>query len=523
MDTNSFKDHTPFVTVYTQVYNTKPFLAQCIESVLAQTFADFEYIVVDNGCTDGSSELLDYYSKQDNRIRLIRHEKNQRGFWSRLISESAAGYYLSILDSDDWWEPNYLSRLIAFSEENNLDIACTGTVMHHMASDTQSLRKTDCAAIIPKVNFAKCLPYYHAFCRTVWGKLIRTECFRSIIIDELPHLAYGGDTLYCFQLLRHAKRIGLDDSLLHHYRIHKKSMSFRYDPKRFEADVFLYNDAIDFLSTYSSISKQNRDFLQCVYANAVIDTVGVIHNSNLSPADKLREYRTIAAHPLTQASYHECTYDAAAQSRATLLQAALQAGIAVGARQNQDLPAIMQFLSPRCGMAVSNSSSPLYAKEPKLLQALIQDDPEPILENFLTRMEGNQDIKKFAIPEAIQAIAVNNPFLCQVTDNAFLRKYTKIYRMVWRGETLSALDAMTGLLLENQVSSGKETFLRLYVSLAAVENQAHAFVFGKFQLAQLYLRQGRYKECRGLVDELAEMGVDNEDLTALREKLERVP
>lgn len=516
------KGHTPFVTVYTQVYNTKPFLTQCIESVLAQTFTDFEYIVVDNGCTDGSSELLDYYSKQDHRIRLIRHEKNQRGFWPRLISESAAGYCLTVLDSDDWWEPNYLERLVNMLETEKLDIACTGSVMHHMASGEQGLRSIEQPMILEKEDFARELPWYHAFFRTVWGKLIRMEFVRSLPENAVPVIIYGGDTLWCFQLLRHVDRIGIDNSVLYHYRIHSKSISYQYNSKRFEADVYLYNDAVDFLSAYGPVSQQNRDFLQCVYSNAVIDTVGVIQKSTLSPAEKLREYRTIAGHSLTQTAYQECTYDAAVQSRTYLLKAALRAGIAVGSKQDQDLSTTMQLLSPHCGLAVSPSSAPLFAKEPELLQALIQDDPEPILDSLLTRLEGNQGVKKFAIPQAIQALAVNHSLLCQITDIAFLRKYTEIYRMLWHKETLPALDAMTGLLLENQVDSGKETFLQLYVSLAAVENQASAFIFGKLQLAWLYLRQNRYQECRSLADELTGMGVNNEDMAALREELEKV-
>lgn len=98
-----------------------------------------------------------------------------------------------------------------------------------------------------------------------------------------------------------------------------------------------------------------------------------------------------------------------------------------------------------------------------------------------------------------------------------------LYLSVWQGKTLSALEEMTGLLLDHQVSGGKEPFLQLYISLAALEEQAPAFVFGKLQLAWLYLRQNCGEECRAAVAELAEMGIDNEELDALRRELEDTP
>ena len=115
---------------------------------------------------------------------------------------------------------------------------------------------------------------------------------------------------------------------------------------------------------------------------------------------------------------------------------------------------------------------------------------------------------------------MDQPLLCQISDGVFLRKYAGIYRKVWRGERIDALEEMTGLLIDNKVSGGRETFLDLFISLSAVENYPTAYVFGKLQLAQLYLRQNRMDKCRALVDELKEMGVENDDLDMLERALE---
>lgn len=133
----------PLITVCTQVYNTKPYLTQCIESILAQTYTNFEYFLVDNGCTDGSEKIIKDYSEKDKRIKRFRFEINQYAVSFQLIKQYASGKYYTILDSDDWVDPNYLEELLGFAEKNSLDIACTGTVMHHMANEKQDFRKVD--------------------------------------------------------------------------------------------------------------------------------------------------------------------------------------------------------------------------------------------------------------------------------------------------------------------------------------------------------------------------------------------
>lgn len=119
--------------------------------------------------------------------------------------------------------------------------------------------------------------------------------------------------------------------------------------------------------------------------------------------------------------------------------------------------------------------------------------------------------------------AVDEPLLCQIDDPVFLKKYGEIYWGVWQGDHLAALDDMTGLLMEDRVRDGRETFLKLYLSLAASQDQAPAFVFGKLQLAGLYLDQNRLPESLRVVEELEEMGLGEEaEVQELRSKLENM-
>lgn len=97
------------------VYNVENYLQQCVESVLSQTFTDFEIILVDDGSTDRSASMSDAYSAQDDRIKVV-HKKNGGAADARNVGiQEASGTYLMFLDSDDYWDDtDALSKVHAF-------------------------------------------------------------------------------------------------------------------------------------------------------------------------------------------------------------------------------------------------------------------------------------------------------------------------------------------------------------------------------------------------------------------------
>jgi len=112
----------PIVSIITVAYNHSRFISKCIESVLAQTLADFEQIVIDDGSTDTTAETVEQYCRKDARVRLVRHE--HIGFYrmSELYNEALAasrGKLVAVLDGDDYWPPWKLEQQIpAFADEN---------------------------------------------------------------------------------------------------------------------------------------------------------------------------------------------------------------------------------------------------------------------------------------------------------------------------------------------------------------------------------------------------------------------
>ena len=109
----------PLVSVITPVYNGEKYLAQCIESVLAQTYRHWEYVIVENRSVDGTRKIAEGYAKQDPRIRVVHnqeHVSSTRNHNIGIGEMSAASRYCKFVHADDWLFPECLARMVAVAE-----------------------------------------------------------------------------------------------------------------------------------------------------------------------------------------------------------------------------------------------------------------------------------------------------------------------------------------------------------------------------------------------------------------------
>jgi glycosyltransferase involved in cell wall biosynthesis len=145
----------PLVSVVTPFFNTAPYLTECIESVLAQSYSQFEYILMDNCSTDGSTDIAAAYASRDPRIRLIRCSQflPQLPNYNRALAEiSDASKYCKIVQADDWIFPECLQLMVrAFEQSESIglvssywlrgnDLACSGFPLR-----TPMLSGSECA------------------------------------------------------------------------------------------------------------------------------------------------------------------------------------------------------------------------------------------------------------------------------------------------------------------------------------------------------------------------------------------
>jgi glycosyltransferase involved in cell wall biosynthesis len=115
--------NNPAISIIVPVYGVEEYLSKCIESILSQTFADFELILVDDGSIDRCPQICDEYSEKDMRIKVI-HKKNEgQGVARNTALDIAKGDYIGFVDGDDWIEKDMYEQLYDAAVENNADIA----------------------------------------------------------------------------------------------------------------------------------------------------------------------------------------------------------------------------------------------------------------------------------------------------------------------------------------------------------------------------------------------------------------
>ncbi len=116
----------PELSIIVPVYKVEKYLPKCIDSILAQTFKDFELILIDDGSPDHCGEICDEYATKDPRIRVI-HQENQGVSAARNAGlDIATGSYIGFVDSDDWIEPAMYETMVGLANKQDLDVVICG-------------------------------------------------------------------------------------------------------------------------------------------------------------------------------------------------------------------------------------------------------------------------------------------------------------------------------------------------------------------------------------------------------------
>ena len=216
----------PKLSVIVPVYNTEKYLRECVDSILAQTFTDFELILVDDGSTDKSGDVCNAYGQLDRRVRVI-HQKNGGVTAARKRGvEVAEGEYISFIDSDDWINPNMFQDMLMQADLHNADmILCDmlaekrdGCAMIRSGNfgglfDGEQLRQIYTSMLF---DFSENKP---GLSLNLCNKLIKSELAKPVFKEFPSELTYGEDALGSLMCLLRAKRIFImENSAFYHYR-----------------------------------------------------------------------------------------------------------------------------------------------------------------------------------------------------------------------------------------------------------------------------------------------------------------
>jgi len=213
----------PMVSVITPVYNREKFIGQAIESVIGGEFRDFEYIIIDNGSTDNTIEIVEKYAAKDPRIKLIRNNINRIAKSLNLGLQKARGKYISQLDSDDLYTLKTMKSMVEFMEDSN----CALGISYYSLIDESG---TD----LPEFGIIKHLEYSRnnilrvdgAGAVRMWRKSAMME-FGGFDADKL--VDYGEDYDLVLKIGEKYK-VGRVHEVLYKYRRHPDNSDVLRDP-----------------------------------------------------------------------------------------------------------------------------------------------------------------------------------------------------------------------------------------------------------------------------------------------------
>lgn len=230
------------------VYNGEQYLEKSIGSILAQTFVDYELIIVDDGSTDCSGSICDEYANRDNRIKVI-HKKNEGLICARITGiEAASGDYICFVDADDWVEDNFLEILLAPMVSESADIVVSGCVneVGNVSNKIENLIPSGTyeGGKLIEVLYPQML-WYGAFYQFgilpyMCNKIFRKELLKYCYKDIDTKIYDGEDVAVTYPYLLSAKKIVVIGDCLYHYQIHEGSMSSKKDCKFYENVSRLY-------------------------------------------------------------------------------------------------------------------------------------------------------------------------------------------------------------------------------------------------------------------------------------------
>ncbi len=210
------------VSVIIPVYNATAHLAQCLDSVLAQTLNEIEIICIDDGSTDSSLELLNSYAQKDSRVMVIHQENGGAGKARNTGLAVAKGKYLSFLDADDFSESTILEKAYEKAEEQKTDIIVFNSDQYY--EDTDEYRQVNWT--IRKKELPPYRPMYHrtftdnvfkVFVGWAWDKLFLREFVLKHDL-KFQEIRTTNDMRFVFMAVVLAKRIDIVDEVLIHQR-----------------------------------------------------------------------------------------------------------------------------------------------------------------------------------------------------------------------------------------------------------------------------------------------------------------
>lgn len=295
---------TPFLSIIVPVYNAEPYLACCLNSILAQTFTDFEVLLIDDGSTDASGSICDDYSKKDSRIHCFHKENGGHTSARQAGFRHASGKYVTFVDSDDWIAPSMYQTMCAVAKEHDTDVICCN---YTAVTPEKEIKRLDFCnpgfygrqqleeEIYPNMLFSGSF-FHFGVSPGLYTKLFRRSLFEKHLFQVPLSLKLGEDGLSVYSCLLEASSVFFLPETFYYYRSSPSSLTHTIDHGRL-ADNHLLFDTYDKLIDLAAYPCMERQLLYYYAYQCLLTLPPIFHNELESGHSIKKEFLSECSYP----------------------------------------------------------------------------------------------------------------------------------------------------------------------------------------------------------------------------------
>lgn len=297
------------------IYNVEPYLTQCLDSVLNQTYSNFEAILINDGSTDSSGKIAQEYANKDSRFTLVSQENQGASVarnsglrvakqkWQELGNIERENSYICFLDSDDWWETNTLehfTEILSNNTSKNIDIIISNQM--HVDSQTQQSKNNLLNARLENQIFTSQILINELYndktnfiLTRIWGGIYSCSFLFKYNIYFIPKIL-SEDVIFATECVLSADSIYIDSTPLYHYRLSCNSVSRDKSQKnmRKHADSYFFITK-HFYTLKDSYNEPYKQYLEKVTKWSLMESLQLLKRfgyKNVSfTKNDLKQYR----------------------------------------------------------------------------------------------------------------------------------------------------------------------------------------------------------------------------------------
>lgn len=279
-------------------YNIREYLPRCIESILAQTYKNLEIILISDGSTDGTDEVIREYAKKDSRIIPIFKENSGVSDTRNRGLDIATGDYIGFVDGDDYIDPEMYETLLKNAIENNADISHCGYQMV-FPSRVDYYYNTGKKVIQDNKKGIRDIIVGDYVEPGVWNKLYRADILKELRMP--PDIKINEDVIFNFYAFVNSQKSVYEDIPYYYYLVRKGSTANSelnenqlFDPVKVRKMIYEY--------CMSNLDDKLKSIAYCSYLNSIMRLYRTVHNNSLN------QYKTEAKFYREQIKKEKCRF-----------------------------------------------------------------------------------------------------------------------------------------------------------------------------------------------------------------------